>query len=350
MSRVTRISSFVLLLSLAIARADPPPQAANAVESYREAMAMMKSISDEDRQRLGLCGSDGCWVVTTPLDPPTIDLLVRQQQAIALVRQAVDIPHADWGPRQGDTERLLEIVNEVPRLSALMVLQARRELSRSQQEQAIDDLMAAMTLARHAGRPGILITKLAEHAAMRPAMDLLAQHLPELPPRILHSLPQRLRQLPPSSTAAQIILGEKQFARAALQRQKAGPAMLRLIDVLDPLYDRASEAASRHPSEFARVLDEELAKVSLNPFAKTIVPSLKRAQEGLAAHAVKGTMLEAAVAVMARGEAALADFHDPVCGSPFTYQKTKSGFELSSELVIREQPVKLTVGGLSPTP
>src|SRR5438094_1901935 len=62
--------------------------AADAAPLYRQAFTQMASLSDEDDQRLGLCGTDGCWVVKTPLDAGTAALLSRQAQTIALIRRA----------------------------------------------------------------------------------------------------------------------------------------------------------------------------------------------------------------------------------------------------------------------
>jgi hypothetical protein len=55
-------------------------------------------------------------------------------------------------------------------------------------------------------------------------------------------------------------------------------------------------------------------------------------------------MLRAAIAVRLKGPGALAAIRDPFGNGPFTHKPTPQGFELSSALQWRGEPVKLTIG------
>src|SRR5688572_19143811 len=65
-----------------------PTTAPTAAELCWEAIGLLAGLDEQDGQRLGTCGKDGCWVVNTPLDAKTADLLTRQGRAVALARRA----------------------------------------------------------------------------------------------------------------------------------------------------------------------------------------------------------------------------------------------------------------------
>jgi hypothetical protein len=309
---------------------------------YRAAFALLDSMGDEDKQRLGLCGKDGCWVVNTPLDAGTLDLLRRQRQAVELARKAAAMPPAVWA-LNGDAQRMVDLANRAPRLSALLVLQARHELRDGDPARAIDDICAAVALSRHASAETTLLTKMVEIAAWRPAGDLLAQQLPSLPKQLVATLPQRFAQMPRSPTMAQLLRGEKAFARASAKKQ--GFAMAIAVAGLDGFYDALADGGALPPDEYAQLVDAELAKVSLNPWAKIIGPSIKRSRESLAVFEAKQAMLAAAIDVVLHGEAAVAKSDDPFGDRPFGFREWPGGFELTSALQRDGAPVKLVIGG-----
>jgi hypothetical protein len=163
----------------------------NAAPLYREAFKLLDSLNEADRGRLGMCGKDGCWVITTPLDQATVDLLARQERTIELARRAAGMADVRW-ELEGDSQKMVELANHAPRLSALMVLQARSALRDGKTQKALDDLVVAFTISRDAAAEVTLVTKLAEISAWRPAAELLAQQLPTLPKESVMALKAKL--------------------------------------------------------------------------------------------------------------------------------------------------------------
>jgi hypothetical protein len=92
------------------------------------------------------------------------------------------------------------------------------------------------------------------------------------------------------------------------------------------------------------LVDEQMVKFAANPWAKILGPALKRAREPIAAGEAQQAMLRAAIDILLQGEAAVKASKDPFGTGPFGYRKLPNGFELSSELKFRDQPVKLRVG------
>jgi len=88
-----------------------------------------------------------------------------------------------------------------------------------------------------------------------------------------------------------------------------------------------------------------MAKFKLNPFAQTVGPAFRQARVPMAVVEAKGAMLRCAINNLTQGEAAVAKSKDPFGDGPFGYNKTATGFELTSQLKQRDQAVKLIVGG-----
>jgi hypothetical protein len=345
---LTKLLPVLLLIVPATAVAQSLPatirsSADNAATLYRQAFAFLATLDEADSGRLGLCGTEGCWVVTTPLDAGTAALLSRQAEAVALIRRAAAMPEARWD-LNGDANKMVEIANQLPRLAALMVLQARHGLRDGQPTLGVDDLMVATTVSRHAAttQPTIM-TKMVETAAFRPAAEALAGQLPTLPKELVAALPGRFARLPKSSTMQMVVRGEFEFARATAPRQ--GAAAVLMVATLTGYYDALAEGGDLPPDEFARLVDAQSARFSANPWAGIIAPQFKRSRELVAALQTRQAMLMTAIEVVLHGEAAVAASTDPCCNKPFAYKKTPRGFELTSALVYRDRPVALRVGG-----
>lgn len=338
---------FCMLASLlaASAHAAPPttaPASSNETAAVcRQAFELLDRLSSDDKRRLGLCGTDGCWVVTTPLDRGALDLVMQQAKAIALARRAASMPPAEWAI-DGDAQRMVDLANRGPRLSALLVLQARHEFRDGQTKQGLDDVVAAMALSRHFATDATIMAKLVETAAWRPAADVLAQQLPSLPKDVVAALPARLAKLPPSPTMRETIIAEKAYAKRSAKRQ--GVSMVIMVASLNDFYDATAASADLPPDAFAKVVDEQAAKYPLNPWGQVIAPAMKSSRASLAVLEAKQGMLATAIDIVTRGENAVKHSKDPFGTGPFAFRKRAAGFELESALKSHDEPVKLLVG------
>jgi hypothetical protein len=237
---------------------------------------------------------------------------------------------------------VVELANSAPRLSALLVLKARHELRDGKHEQAVGDLLAALALSRHAAADPTLMTKLVEISARRPAAEVLAQQLPSLPKELVDTLPARLQQLPPSPTMEQVIQGEHEFAKESALKQRF--VAIAMVAGLEDFYTALAKGASLPPRQFAAFVDEQTAKYSANGWAKIIAPALKQARERIAVIETQQAMLQTAIKVVLQGDAAVAASKDAFGNGPFGYNKLPNGFELSSDLKSKNQPVTLRFG------
>src|SRR5205814_1120785 len=173
----------------------------------------------------------------TPLDTGTAELLSHQARTVALIRRAAGMREARW-ELNGDANKMVEIGNKLPRLSALMVLQARHELRDGQAPRAVDDLMDAMAVSR-----------------------------------------------------------------------------------LTNFYDALAKGGELPPDQFDKVVDEQIAKFSANPFAGILGPQFKRARQTVALLEAKQAMLATAIDVILRGDGAAATSKDPFGKGPFAFTK-----------------------------
>jgi hypothetical protein len=170
----------------------------------------------------------------------------------------------------------------------------------------------------------------------------LAQQLPSLPKKLVATLPARLEQLPPSPTMQQVMQGEHEFAKEYALKQKF--VAIAMVAGLEDFYTALAKGASLPPGQFAAFVDEQTAKYSANGWAAILAPAFKQARERTAVIEAQQAMLQTAIKVILQGDAAVALSKDPFGNGPFGYKRFPDGFELSSELKYKNQPVKMQFG------
>ena len=269
---------------------------------------------------------------------------------IELLKSAATMAECDWG----DAFDLAEAgtLGQLRHLAGLCVLQSRLEWSRQRHEPAIDALLAGAGLGRHVGQTPLLMAKLVEMGISEQVTAEMAAELPALPEDVVASLPTRLEAMPRSATFAQVILGEHAFAVEMIRQgdpEPTGGAKLNAAALRSakPWYVAVADAAHLPPTDFAAVVDTELAKLADSPahgIATDVAAVLKPIRVPTAAHEAREAMLRTAVDVVLNGPDAAKRSHDPFGDGPFEYRRLPSGFELRSRLRTRAGPAKLIVG------
>jgi hypothetical protein len=226
-----------------------------------------------------------------------------------------------------------------------------------------------MALARHVGQRKVLIAKLVEVGIGAMATERLAENLTSLPEETLKQLPAKLDALPKSSSGAEMMMAEYEFALREVEPQTEGaaskpaagkanttkPATTRattralfgraaMVQAMKAFYEAIGEASALPPEEFAKKVDEQMNKFAANPFAAIVAPSFKRSRETFAVAEAKQAMLRAAIDVILSGPDAVAKSRDPFGTGPFEYRETPGGFELKSALATRGKNAVLIVG------
>jgi hypothetical protein len=378
------IVAFVGLLPAFASANGDPDLGANAALKYWQAFAQLPPLTHSEQNKL----TAEC--VTMPLDAHVRELVTRSAYALQMMHYGALLRRCDWGigPEEG-INTMLPHADGAHVLSALTCLRARLRFEEGHHAEAVDDLVAALTLGRHVSAHGLNIMLLVGHGIERRVSEALAPYLPGLSAPALNDLKARLDALPPGGTAALAVALEEQFdvdwlvrkikelkdqaslsafarqiydtpekSRAFLQ-QCGGTAegMLRLAEEMRSSYKVLAKKMELPPDRFALELESEEKRQAGNPVFTALFPAFGRMRWLQARADVRRALLAAAVDVQLRGPMALKDHPDPVAGGSFEYAAFPDGFELRSKLLLDEpnrtklrvaerdtNPLTLTVG------
>jgi hypothetical protein len=374
----------VLGLAAGAAPADAPPDlGANAALKYWQAFATLPKLGEADGQKLNAES------LTMPLDAHARELVAKADYALEMMHRGAALPRCDWGVSYEDGVYVrLPHADGARTLSALACLRARLRFEDGQSAAAVDDLVAALTLGRHASRDGVLIMTVTGYGIEHRTTDALAQHLPRLDAAAVRALKTRLDALPPGgSTSNGLRYEEISYLDWFVRTVKEAKDKDKLLAVLSPLFTpegpgrltpeqqaakareflqrcggtaegvvkAAEETRSLYTAmvrkldlpldQFEKEFEREKIQRAGNPVFAVFFPAITNVRRAQARTDVRRAMLAAALAVRLDGQGALKDHPDPTTGRPFEYAAFEAGFELRSTLKGRDdKPVTLTVG------
>jgi RNA polymerase sigma factor (sigma-70 family) len=359
-------------------RADVPDRDANAALSYGQAfIALRRGFGDRDKL------ADDC--VTMPLDAHARELVTRGAYALRMMQRGAALPRCDWGvPLERGVDIPFTHGDGALVLSSLACVRARLRFEEGQTAEALADLVAALTLARHVSRDGTLDGLWGGYKSEHRLSETLALYLPKLDARAIKELKTRLDALPPGGSVATAtmrmeeslldwIIGEVQEAKdresllafltqlagfksdEAEKNRAKGRALLedcggnaegvvRFAEEMRRGAAGIAKALDLRPDQVDREFEREEKKLSANPVFKVFAPVLHNVRERQARAEVRRALLAAALAVQIDGESTLKNHPDPVAGGPFDHVAFEGGFELRSKWKRDDQPVTLTVG------
>jgi hypothetical protein len=270
-------------------------------------------------------------------------------------------------------------------LTALACLRARIRFEEGKSAQAVDDIVAALTLGRHMSLTGTNLMLLVGYAIEHLAIETLGHDLPKLNAGMIKDLKARLDTLPPGMNTAMATETEETFfldwfirkakgakdketlvtaldfinmepegkprgsvnkARAFIEECGGTPeGVLRFAEETRASYKRTTKMLSLPLDQFEKEFASEGAKHAANPVYKFFFPAIVNVRRAQARMDVRRALLLTALAVQLDGRDALKNYPDPVVGGPFEYVSISGGFELRSKLKGRDnKPVALTVG------
>jgi RNA polymerase sigma factor (sigma-70 family) len=354
-----------------------PDRGGNAALPYGQAFIALRRGGDPEKLR------KEC--LTMPLDAHAREIVTRAAYALRMLHRGAAQQRCDWAI---DLEQGIE--NSFTRadggqvLSSLACLRARLRFEEGQSAEAIEDIVAALTLARHVSRDGTLDSLRAGYHIEYLMGETLALYLPRLDARITRELQMRVRTLPPGGSVATAtmhmeaslldwIVGEVQEAKdnesllAFLSQLGHGPrepekrraegrailqecggtaeGVLRYADQMRRSYTSMAKTLDLPPDQVATQFEREERKLAGNPVFKVFAPVLHNVRQRQAEAEVRRGLLLAALAVKLDGVDALKKHPDPVLGGPFEYVAFEGGFVLRSKLKGRDdKPLTLTVG------
>jgi hypothetical protein len=374
MLRALGLSMTVVVLSLGSARADAPPGlGANAALTYWQAFAALPKLTDAEQKQLNV----GC--LTVPLDAHAREVVDRAAYALRMMHRGAALPRCDWGigwEEEGIGVRLTHAAG-ARALSALACLRARLRFEEGKNAEAVDDIVAGMTLGRHVGRDGVYVMLLTGYAIEQHMMEALALYLPQLDAGTVKGLKARLDALPPGGNPATALRFEEKWALnwfiskikeakdkesllALLSRFWGTPekgrafleecggtaeGVLKVAEETRQCYALTTKKLSLPLDQFEKEWAREESKLAGDPVFKLLFPAVDKVRRAQARIDVRRALLAAALAIRLDGRDALKRRPDPVIGGPFEYVPFEGGFELRSKLEQQDgKPVALTVG------
>ena len=191
----------VVCLAAVLARAGEAP---NAAEVYRRAFAALPKLSDAEQKLLqGDPSGAGAAAVSAKLAP-----------ALALYRQAANLPRCDWGidleKQDISFKSLLPHMAPLDQLSKVAAWEAER-VKGSDPAAFVALHEDALRSAAHAGEGWPLISGLFDAAIRQRSLDALSANLAALSPEQLAKLDAQLNAIPPCVDFRSAMLAEKAF-------------------------------------------------------------------------------------------------------------------------------------------
>ena len=382
MPRALSLTVTLLVLPLGYARADAPPERdGNAALKYWQAFATLPTLTHDEQYKL----YRDC--LSMPLDARARELVGKADYSLEMMRRGAALPRCDWGITYEDGVYLRVPQGPAARtLAALACLRARLRFEAGRNAEALDDVVAAMTLGRHVSREGGFILLLVGYAIEARMGETLAAYLPRLDTKAVQGLKTRLDALPPfASQATALRTCEKETLDWFIREVKAAKDEERLLALLGfvgvsegkeggkrdvrgaaraflrecggtkegvlkyaeearPSYDRLAKKLELPPEQFDKEFEREAKKQAGNPVFKVFFPALPKCRQSQARADARRALLSAALAVRLDGPDALKKHPDPVGGGPFEYVPFEGGFELRSKFKVEDKPLSLTVG------
>jgi hypothetical protein len=375
------ILSLVVLPLGSAAAAGPPERGGNAALLYWQAFATLPRLTDAEQSKL----TAEC--LTMPLDAHAREVVARADYALRMMRLGAARTRCEW-----DTAYEEGIYARLPHaeaagvLSALACLRARLRFEHGQSAEAIDDLVAALTMGRHVSQGGVLIVTVFGYSIEQRVGKALALSLPGLDPGALKTLKARLAALPPGGRPSaamryeekscldwfvRVVKGAKdeesllallsplfhdeelgkggdELAKARTFLKDCGgtaAGVLRYAEEARPSYALLAKTLDLPLDQFAREFEREQTKRAGNPVFKVFFPAVAKVRQAQVRAEVRRALLAAAVAVRLDGRDALKQHPDPATNEMFGYVPFAGGFELRSKLTGPDgKPVTLAVG------
>jgi hypothetical protein len=370
------IALVVGLVLLAPAAAQPPAgkaDAGNAAMKYWQAFGLLPTMTKEQEKILHEWDK-------APLDAAALKLIEQAGNSLTYLHRGAKLPHCDWALDYDDgISLLIPHLSKARTLAQLAALRARHEFAQGQTKVAWDDVTALFMLARHVETDPIMIDQLVGYSIEGMAIQAAAPYLPE-PKAVLADVATFLDRLPTGPTYAQMLQVEKRTSAEWLVRElraaeKAKPgswrdrwqmlfgpseggvappkvpavetldAAVQMLEGLPPLYDEVDKLTALPWAEFAAKYAEFIGKArAANPAAAAIFPAMEKVVAAKRRADARMALFRAAVAIVQGGPDKIKETKDPFGDGPFGYTARDNGFELTSKLTFKEQPVTLAVG------
>jgi hypothetical protein len=376
----------VLLASLALFGSAPAgaqaPDAntdlgANAALKYWQAFGLLPAMDKNQQKILEQWNK-------APIDAAALKLIEKSTASLLYLHRATKLQHCDWSlDYQDGVNLLMPHLGKARTLASLAALHARHEFAQGHWKAGAEDIIALLELARNLETdPPPIIQHLVGYAIETVAIQTAAPYLPELKSVLADPASAVLNRLGKRVNLAQMVLKEKQIGAQwfigelkKAERHKEGswqdvwkhvlgaPAegervdqelaksartfeqAVKILEDLLPWYDELARVTALPWKEFDRQYPVFVKKAkAANPLAGYVLPHMGHVAASQRRAQTQRALFQAALAVVQGGQDKLRDIQDPYGDGPFEYRALDRGFELRSRLIVRGQPLTLTVG------
>lgn len=365
--------------------AHPSDPGANAALQYWQAFATLPPFTVAEAKKL----REEC--LTMPLDSHARAIVARAAYALRMMHRGAAQSRCDWAVRweEEGIDALLPYLDGVRTLSSLVCLRARLRFEEGESAEAINDIVVALTLSRHASMDGSFIAILIGYQIEGRLSETLALYLPKLNDTTIKDLRKRLDALPAGGRPATAlreceektldwlirkvkeakdkesllafasgIAGSPEKGRAFLEEcGGAASDVVTFTEGMRPSYARMAKIWDLPLSQFEKEWDREKLRQAGNPVFKMLFSAFYKVRVAQMRADIRRALLSAALAVRLDGPGALKNHPDPVVGGPFEHNAFEDGFELRSKWKLEDQlrskwkldesfdkPLVLTVG------
>jgi hypothetical protein len=368
MLRALALSLTIVGMPWGFVSADAPPDlGANAALNYWQAFAQLPKLTDAQEHKLNE------EYLVMPLDSHAREIVTGADYAFRMMHRGAALPHCDWGlDIEEGIELMLPHAQAARTLSTLACLRARIRFEEGHNAEALDDLVDAMTLGRHATRDGVLLTALINIGIEQRTGDTLARYLPTLNAEVIRRLKARLGALPPAGTLAEGVgtfeqkagldwlirkvkeqkdpeslaafLGtycgrggdspEQARARGRAFLEECGgtaDGVVKMAEETRPCYAMGAKMLELPLDQCEKEFALEAKRRAGNPAFKTFFPPVSSLRLSQARADISRALLATALDVQLEGPDALKKHPDPVVGGPFELVAFEGGFELHSK-------------------
>jgi hypothetical protein len=335
--KIMKALSIVLALSLAAgplgaeeATTKEATGEENAALSYWQAFALLPKLTDSENRAMKNFD-------TAPLDETAVRIIEKSEPALKMLLQGAKSRRCDWGwKKENGVQAFMPHLNKAREVVRLACLRARYHLSQNNPPAAIDDLMAALTLGRHIGQDGPLISGLVYISIESLVVSTTAEHLTRLDRPTLKMLSERFKTAPAAPTLGDALRVEKELVQTSPQP----PQLQAMYKQSEKTYDQLIEMADLPPDKF-----EKRALAIQDPLLGPALKSFARVGFTYAGARTKMAMLRGAIEALKDGnKEKLKSIKDPYGDKPFKYREIGKGFELEGTIQVHGKPVTLAFG------
>ena len=335
----------ILLANVPVPAADGIP---NAALKYWQAFSTMPPIGEKLNEKITVACSEAGFAHN--VDKQLAELTIKGEYSLRMLHHGASIRSCDWGAdlRADGAETVLPHLAKARQLARLALVRARLSLERQDDEKALDDIIAAMTIARHVSRDGTIVGIFVAYSIDRNAMQVLAAYLPAIEAELVQRTMERRRSAPSMMPMQEKITQEELFLDWAIDKLQADDEgqlldfcstlttseqqneemrlavgdrrqCLEYLGALRPLYAEMRTILTLPPEQFELKNAELTKRVQANAVARFVTPNVAAMYKASNVFSCRDALLDAAVAIHADGPSALASHRDPFGDGPLEY-------------------------------